>query len=320
MTGKILVTGASGFVGSALVAALNEMGLDVRACSRGASCRNLPAVEWVQGGELTGTTDWSAALRHIDVVVHCAARAHVLKDSSKSSVNDFRDVNLHGTLRLATKALESGVRKFVFLSSAGVNGAFTTDSPFTAADRAAPQSPYAVSKYEAEKGLIRITKNSNMNLVIVRPPLVYGPNAPGNFGALTRILLRRMPLPLAHISNKRSFVALQNLVDLLILCAQSPLADHQTFLVSDGEDLSTSALLNRMGDALGKPPILFSVPTSFLKFGALILGKPELAQRLCASFQLDISGTTRQLGWIPPFTVEQGLRMAADGYLDEKTV
>jgi nucleoside-diphosphate-sugar epimerase len=317
MNGKILVTGASGFVGRALVTHLQSNGLDVRASSR-----RLPAglgdiADWLPGGELTGTTDWGVALKGVDVVVHCAARAHVLKDSARSSMNEFRDVNLHGTLRLATKAVESGVRKFVFLSSAGVNGAFTTDSPFTSNDRAAPKSPYASSKYEAELGLKQLANNSSMALVIVRPPLVYGPNAPGNFGALTRMLLRRLPLPLAHIDNKRSFVSLQNLVDLLTHCVQNPLAENQTFLVSDGEDLSTSALLSRMGSALGKPPVLFSVPTSLLRAGAWVIGKPELAQRLCASFQLDISLTTQQLKWEPPFSVDQGLHWAAQGFLNE---
>ncbi|CDS53583.1 UDP-glucose 4-epimerase [Polaromonas sp. CG9_12] len=226
----------------------------------------------------------------------------------------FRKVNMRGTLNLARQAAAADVRRFVFVSSIGVNGAETFQQPFDAQDRAAPHSPYALSKYEAELGLQALAAETDMEVVIIRPPLVYGPGAPGNFGSLMRWLQRGIPLPLGAIHNLRSLVALDNLVDLIVTCITHPAAANQTFLVSDGEDVSTTELLHRMGQAMGCPARLIPVPTGVLKAAAALLGKRDMAQRLCGSLQVDIQKTRQLLGWNPPLTLDQGLKKAAQGF------
>jgi nucleoside-diphosphate-sugar epimerase len=317
---KILLTGANGFVGTALVSRLVRERLEVRACVR-RNAGTLPdAVQTVLINDLTGDIDCVQALAGIGVVLHVAARVHAMNDSSANPLTEFRRVNVQGTLNLARQAATVGVRRFVFVSSIGVNGAETFQQPFTYQDQVAPHSAYAVSKYEAELGLQELAAKNKMEVVIIRPPLVYGPNAPGNFGSLMRWLKRGIPLPLGTIYNQRSLVALDNLVDLIVTCVTHPAAANQTFLVSDDEDLSTTQLLRRMGSALGKPARLIPVPASLLKLGAALAGRPELAQRLCGSLQVDISKTKELLGWRPPFSVNEGLKKAAEGYLREKTV
>ena len=264
-------------------------------------------------GSIDGSTDWLDVLADCEVVVHLAARVHVMKDATADPLEEFRRVNVQGTLNLARQAAAASVRRFVFVSSIGVNGAETFQQLFTAQDQAAPHSPYAVSKYEAELGLQVLAAETGMEVVIIRPPLVYGPNAPGNFGSLMRWLKRGVPLPLGAIHNQRSLVALDNLVDLIVTCLTHSAAANQTFLVSDSEDVSTTELLQRMGQALGRSARLIPVPASILKLAATMLGKREMAQRLCGSLQVDIEKPRRLLGWTPPISLDEGLRRAAGG-------
>lgn len=246
-----------------------------------------------------------------DVVVHLAGRAHLKDEIDTDPLSEYRLANVDVTLNLVRAAALAGVKRFVFISSVGVNGAETFGIPFMAEDAASPHSPYAISKYEAELGLKALTSQAEMEFVIIRPPLVYGPNAPGNFGSLMRWLKRGLPLPLGAVENKRSFVALENLVDLILVCSKHPSAANQTFLVSDGEDISTTDLLRRLGTAIGKPARLLPVPERWLAFGAQLLGKREMFQSLCGSLRVDISKTRTLLDWKPPVSVDEGLRRAA---------
>ena len=316
---RILVTGANGFVGRALCSEALARGAAVRGVTRALS--DLPTgVDNVVVGSINGSTDWLDVLADCEVVVHLAARVHVMQEATADPLEEFRRVNVQGTLNLARQAAAAGVRRFVFVSSIGVNGAETFKKPFVDHDQAAPHSPYAVSKHETELGLQALASETGMEAVIIRPPLVYGPNAPGNFGSLMRWLQRGVPLPLGAIHNQRSLVALDNLVDLFVTCLTHPAAANQTFLVSDGEDVSTTELLHRMGHAMGKPARLLPVPASWLKLAATLVGKKDMAQRLCGSLQVDIEKTRRLLGWTPPLTLDQGLKKAAEGLVRETTV
>jgi nucleoside-diphosphate-sugar epimerase len=310
---RLLITGSNGFLGQALCLEAVARGSNVRAASR-SWIDPSPAFECVAVGAINGSTDWLDALRHCDVVVHCAARVHVMREDAADSLTKFRLVNVQGTLNLASQAAVAGVKRFVFISTIGVNGAETFGAPFVAHDMVAPHSPYAISKHEAELGLRAIAVQTGMDVVIVRPPLVYGPNAPGNFGSLMRWLKRGVPLPLGAIHNQRSLVSLGNLVDLILTCLTHPAAANQTFMVSDDEDVSTTELLRRMGQAMGHPARLVPVPESLLKLAAGLLGKVDMAQRLCGSLQVDISKTRELLGWTPPLTLDEGLAQAALGF------
>ena len=317
---KALVTGGNGFVGDAVWRRLNAMSSvqAVRSMRRADAFTDAGAVVV---GDLCAQTDWSIALAGVDAVVHAAARVHVMAETTTNPLNEFRRVNVQATLSLARQAAAAGVRRLVFVSSIKVNGEATQPGhPFTADDVPAPLDDYGVSKMEAEKGLRELAAHSNMEVVIVRPSLVYGAGVKANFAAMMRWIKRGIPLPVGAIHNLRSLVALDNLVDLIITCLMHPAAANQTFLVSDGEDLSTTQLLRRMGAALGKPARLIPVPVSVLKLGAALVGKPELAQRLCGSLQVDMSKTRELLGWTPPFSVDEGLKKAAEGYLRETAV
>jgi nucleoside-diphosphate-sugar epimerase len=310
-----LVTGANGFVGSALCGKLLSEGTVVRGAARSLSPWPFDAEVTVIGSLLPGT-DWTIALRNVEQVIHLAARVHVMNDKSSDPLAEFRRINVEGTANLARQAAASGVRRFVYLSSIKVNGEFTeVEHPFSADDAPAPEDPYAVSKYEAEQALRQIADDTGMEVVIIRPPLVYGPGVKANFESMMRWLSRGVPLPLAAVTaNRRSLVALDNLVDLIVTCLSHPAAANQTFLVSDGEDLSTADLLGRMGAALGHPARLFYVPPPLLKLGARLVQKPGIYQRLCSSLQLDVAKTRQMLGWIPPVSVNEGLRRAAEGF------
>jgi len=239
-----------------------------------------------------------------------------MNDKSPDPLAEFRRVNVDGTAALARQAAASGVRRFVFLSSIKVNGEFTeAGQPFTADDVPAPEDPYGVSKHEAEQLLRQIAAETGMEVVIIRPPLVYGLGVKANFESMMRWLARGVPLPLAAVTNnRRSLVALDNLVDLIVTCLHHPAAANQTFLVSDDEDLSTAQLLKRMGAAIGQPARLFYLPPTLLKLGASVLNRPGIYQRLCGSLQLDIAKTRQLLGWTPPVSVDEGLRRAAEGF------
>ena len=308
---RVAVTGANGFVGEALVSRAVKVGHDVLPFVRDANVLSVAGIKTHATGHLLATTDWLQGLQGVDAVVHLAARVHVIKEKCHDPLEAFRQTNVEATLNLARQAARANVRRFVFISSIGVNGAQTFGRPFDEADQAKPHSPYAVSKYEAELGLQAVAAETGMDVVIIRPPLVYGPDAPGNFGSLMRWLQRGVPLPLGAIHNQRSLVSLDNLIDLIVTCIDHPAAANQTFLVSDGEDVSTTELLRRMGSALGRPARLVAVPASLLKLGAAMVGKTDMAQRLCGSLQIDIEKTQRLLDWCPPISLNEGLRRAA---------
>ena len=317
----ILVTGATGFVGWSLVARLAREGIKTRACVRRTGVELPDGVQTVQVRDLTVDADWHQVVIGIKTVVHAAARVHVMDETVTDPLSEFRRINVQGTLNLARQAAAAGVRRFVFISSIKVNGETTQPShPFTADEAPAPLDAYGVSKMEAEQGLREIAAETNMEVVIIRPPLVYGPGVKANFAAMMFWLRRGVPLPLGAIHNQRSLVALDNLVDLIITCLIHPAAANQTFLVSDGEDISTTELLRRMGHAMGHRAYLIPVSASFLNLAATIVGKKDVVQRLCSSLQIDTEKTRRLLGWTPPITLDQGLRKAAEGYQSEKSV
>ena len=308
---NLLITGIDGWIASALANRCRELGHTVRGSTRQRDSNGIVGV-----GEINGDTDWSRAVAETEVVVHLAARVHMMSDYATDPLAAFREVNTIGTLNLATQAATAGVKRFVFLSSIKVNGESTPpDHPYFADDPAIPADPYGISKHEAEQVLRSVTEKTGMEVVIIRPPLVYGPGVKANFESMMRWLDRGLPLPLGAIQqNRRSLIALDNLVDLIITCLTHPAAANQTFLVSDGEDLSTVALLKRMGQAPGKPARLFYVPTALLRLGAILFNKRGVYQRLCDSLQMDIGKTRQLLDWQPPITVDEGLRRAAKGF------
>jgi len=312
----ILVTGANGFVGSALVKRLanEDDATEVVAAVRRLDITFPEGVKSRLVHDLLSSTDWSSVLKGIDAIVHCAGRVHVMKDLVDNPLKAYRDVNVFGTINLARQAAEAGVRRFVFVSSVKVNGDNTIDRmPFTGEDTPAPLDPYGVSKLEAEQGLREVSKKTGMEVVIVRPPLVYGLGVKANFESMLRWVARGVPLPLGSIHNSRSMVSLDNLVDLLSLCLKHPAAPSQIFMVSDGENISTTELLIRTARAMNKSIYLLPVPASWLEFGAALLGKRELAQRLCGSLEVDIEKTRVLLGWNPPLTFDNGLKKAVKG-------
>lgn len=308
----ILITGASGFVGCRLGSRLEAEDRNVRC-----AVRNLSPIEnAVVVDDLGPDTQWNKALRDVNTVIHLAARVHVMRDTAVDPFAEFRRVNVAGTLNLARQVVATGAKRFIFISTVKVNGEETTfGRPFTSEDLASPQDAYGISKHEAEEGLRHLAEDTGLEVVIIRPPLVYGPGVKGNFHSMMRWINKGIPLPLGAIHNQRSLIALDNLVDFIVTCIDHPAAANQTFLVADGEDLSTTDLLRRVGQAMGKPARLIPVPMSVLKFGARLLGKQAMAQRLCGNLQVDISKAREVLGWSPPVSVDEGLRRAvrADG-------
>lgn len=312
---SVLITGANGFVGKRLSAELFRQGHSVRAAVH---FDKLPIenAELLPIGDIDGNTDWSKALQDIKVVIHLAARVHVMKDTAADPLDAFREINLDGTWNLARQAAEAGVQRFIFISSIKVNGEGSPlGQPYTAEDKPAPIDAYGISKREAEDALRQLAYDTGMEVVVIRPPLIYGPGVKANFQVMMRWLMKGIPLPLGAIHNKRSFVALDNLVDLIITCIDHPAAANQTFLAGDGEDMSTTELLQRLGNALGRPAKLFSVPLWLLKTGAFLLGRRNVAQRLCNSLQTDISKAHDLLGWQPPVSVDEALQKTAADFL-----
>lgn len=307
----ILITGATGFVGQALVRRLLQDLPDrsVAAAVRQSGVRMSDRVRVHQVGELAPDTDWRAALAGGRAVVHCAARVHMMRDKAVDPLAEFRRVNVDGTLNLARQAAEAGIARFVFVSSAKVNGEATEPGqPYTADDPPRPEDAYGQSKAEAEAGLWQMAEATGMELTIIRPVLVYGPGVKGNFGSMLRWVQRGLPLPLGAVTgNRRSLVALDNLVDLICTCINHPGAANQVFLASDGEDLSTAGLLTRIGVALGHPARLLPVPMMLLQAAARVLGKQAVAQRLLGSLQVDIAKNHELLGWHPPLSVDAAL-------------
>ena len=316
---QIAITGASGFIGQALVKVLPDQGRRVVAVHHSRSdYPDHPNVKHLTLGDLAAFRD-SSLLKTIDCVVHIAGRAHVMYETESNVLSAYREINVEGTLNLARQAATLGVKRFVFLSSIKVSGETTPSGKFFGVtDTLNPQDAYGISKMEAELGLYTISQDTGMEVVCIRPPLVYGPGVKGNFLSLLRWLERGIPLPLGAIHNRRSLVGLDNLIDLIITCLDHPAAANQTFLVSDDEDLSTTELLQRLGKALNKPARLVPILSVLLEQGANLLGKKEIAQRLFGHLQIDICKTKQLLGWSPPVSVEEGFRKTVEGYLQQR--
>lgn len=314
---KLLITGVSGFIGGAVVSAPGlQDKYQLRSVGRSQNSTGLPGVGHFVVPDINAQTDWQDAVKGVDAIIHTAARAHVLKDSSVDPLAEYRKVNVAGSLNLAQQGVEAGVKRFVFISSIKVNGESTSPgNPFSAHDEPAPLDSYGISKNEAELGLMQLAARTGLEVVIIRPVLVYGPGVKANFLTMMRWLNRGIPLPFGAIQNKRSLVALDNLVDLIITCVEHPAAANQIFLVSDDEDLSTTQLLHRINNALGKPSRLLAFPPGLLKFVAKLSGNTDIAKRLLGSLQVDIGKTREVLDWKPPVSVEQALRDTVDDFL-----
>ena len=273
--------------------------------------------ETVAVGAIDGETDWEAALTGMEVVFHLAARVHVMEESSVNPLEAFRRVNVVGTENLARQAAASGVKRLVYVSSIKVNGEATCGGArFSETDLDAPQDPYGISKCEAEQVLHQVAAETGLEVVIVRPPLVYGAGVKGNFLQMLKVLAKGLPLPLASVQNLRSLVYVGNLVDSLILCATHPAAAGKTYLVSDGEDISTSDLLRGLGTAMGHPPRLFYCPSALFRLAGCLTGKAEQVERLLGSLRVDSGKIRRELSWTPPYTLQQGLRATGEWYRD----
>lgn len=311
----VLITGSTGFVGAALVKQLASlMTCQVRALVRSKGGVFAESVTPVYVGS-DYLTSGNVPLSGVDVLIHCAARVHVMSDANSDPLSEYRKINVDGTLNLAKQAAQSGVKRFIFISSIKVNGEETqVGTPFTAEDIPAPSDPYGVSKMEAEQQLMSLGKEIGMEIVVIRPVLVYGPGVKANFRSMMNWLNKGWPLPLGAIRNQRSFVALENLIDLIITCIEHPGAANQVFLASDGYDMSTTQLLKQLGEALGRPARLIPVPVSILVRAASLLGRRSAAQRLCGSLQVDIQKSRDLLGWSPPSTVENALRKTASNF------
>lgn len=305
----ILVTGASGFIGQSLVARLKSGGMPVRAAVRGSSKSGHPGAETIEIGNIDGETGWGPSLSGISAIVHCAAKAKAPAGGTRDSLSEFRDINVHGALNLARQAAAAGVRRFVFVSSTRVLGDATeTGRPFTPNDAPNPQDNYGLTKLEAEQGLREISGAAGMELVILRPPIVYGPGMKSALGAAARWMLKGAPLPLGAIDSPRSLIALDNLTDLLAMCAHHPKAAGETLLACDGEDLSVTGFLQRLSRAAGKPSRLLPVPPRVIQFCASAVGAKTFGERLCAPLQVDMSQTQRLLDWSPPLSVDAALK------------
>jgi nucleoside-diphosphate-sugar epimerase len=310
---KVLLTGASGFVGHAVLKAIQLRGLVARPVYRSlASANGFPDAVVVPG--LDGHADMTHALQGIDVVIHAAARAHVMQEEILDPLAEYRRVNVQGTLNFARQAAAAGVRRFVFISSIKVNGEKTMPGhPFTANDSPAPEDAYAVSKAEAEFELRRLAEETRMEVTIIRPPLIYGPGVKGNFASLIRWVRLGLPLPLGGLTlNRRSLVGLDNLVELIMICVEHPNAANQIFLVSDGEDISTTDLLRRIGRATQRSVRLLWLPPGAIAFLSSLFGRKVISRRLLSSLQVDIQKTCYLLDWHPQITVDEGLRRAVE--------
>ena len=311
---KIGVVGAGGFIGAPLVRSLCEQSHQVVPILR--SARGLAGERLMNNLD---ETDWSSLLKDVDAVVHLAARAHKLKDDAADPLAKFRRVNFLGTLRLAEGAAREGVRRFVFVSSIGVNGDRTPPGrSFRADDTPNPNGPYALSKLEAEQELRAIAAKTGMEVVIIRPPLVYGPGAKGRFGMLLEWLRKGRPLPLGLVHNRRQFVGIDNLISFISVCLTHPRAAGETFLVADAEAVSTARFVKLLAHALGRPALLAPVPVMLMQAAAALFNKKQAATGLLDSLEIDLAKNRQLLGWAPPLTVEQGLERAVVAPVDNQ--
>lgn len=310
---RLLVTGASGFVGAAVCAGAAERGMAVVRASRAARATE---AGWVSVGEVGPDTDWAGALRGAEVVVHLAARTHVLREDAPNPLAAYRRVNVLGTRRLAEQAALAGVRRFVFVSSIKVNGEETTGTPFREGDPPRPEDAYGQSKLEAEAVLRRVATGAGMEVVIVRPPLVHGPGVGGNLRRLLQLVARGIPLPLASIENRRSLVGRDNLAALLLEVATHPAAAGRLFLAADEPALSTPELVRQLAAGIGVTARLWPAPVGLVRGALSLLGGNNIARRLTASLVVDGSLASRTLGWRPPLSLEEGLATMARWYRD----
>lgn len=311
---RILVTGATGYIGRHVLARLRTMGWRIRATHRKGNVDVLPHVEWLDVGDIGPGTDWSDALRGVDVIIHLAGRAHSTRSSANDKLAEFRLVNVGGTEQLARKAKDAGVRRLVFVSSVKVNGERTV-TPFAESDPPHPEDAYGISKLEAEETLLSIQQHTHLEVVIVRPPLVFGAEAPGNFGRLLRAVKRGIPMPFGAINNRRSLLNVHNLVDFLLMCCEHPRVARQTFLVSDGYDISTTDLLLRLAIGMGVKPRLFPVPANWLRVAGRALGRGPEIDRLCSSLQVNTAKARDMLRWQAPISLEEGLISTAREFM-----
>ena len=306
LSSRVLVTGSSGFVGNRLAEILFENGVDVSGFSRRPYTSSYPVA---LGSDLCDKESLDSALKKIDVVVHAAARAHVMNDKSCSPIAEYRKVNVDGSIAVAKAAIEAGAKRFIYISSIKVNGEATaTGSAFSNLSDPQPEDEYGISKHEAELALKELVSGSDMDLVIIRPPLVYGKGVKGNFANLLKIVKKSIPLPLGAVHNKRSLVFLENLIDLIINCISNPAASNQVFLVSDGKDLSTTELLTEINISMDTKTLLVPVPQGMLTCVLRLLGKKVIEQKLFSNLQVDIAHTKETLNWKPPYSVSEGLQ------------
>jgi nucleoside-diphosphate-sugar epimerase len=324
MSGTVLITGASGFIGKSCVASSLRSGFlvaahyrrDLEKATTPAEIFSPSQVRKLVSPDFTSVHSFLDS-HTVDVMLHTAARVHVMGENEAASLDANRAINTELTLQLAWQAAKSNTKRFVYLSSAKVGGELTRQGQPLRADLSSPKDPYAISKWEAEQGLREIAARTGMEVVIIRPPLVYGPGVRANFLTIMQWLRRGVPLPFGAINNQRSLVALPNLVDFITLCLTHPKAANQTFLISDQQDVSTTELLRGLGDALERPARLIPVPQSLLEFGLKAVGKAGVAQRLLGDLTVDSSPATELLGWKPPFSVQQGLKLTADHFLEQ---
>lgn len=315
MTKCILITGSTGFIGKALINQLLDQ-CHIKAPVRNKHVNMDDRVDQFLLSSPLEEVDWVPLLDNVDTVIHLAARVHVMKDTVADPLESFRRTNTAGSLNLCRQASKAGVRRFIYLSSIKVNGERTLDGAlFTHQDNNVPTDPYGLSKYEAEQGLMKIADSTGIEIVIIRPPLVYGPGVKANFKSMMNCLHKGVPLPFGLVNNKRSLVALDNVIDLIVTCIDHPAAKNEIFLISDSEDLSTKELLQRMALALGKRSFLLPIPTKLINLFFACIGRQDMIVRLCGSLQVDISHTKNILGWTPPYSTDQSLKKTADAYL-----
>jgi nucleoside-diphosphate-sugar epimerase len=310
---RVLVTGATGFVGRELCSNLVARGYEVVGVARHKTMQAEGNISYAARA-IGPDTEWQDVLSGVSLVVHLAARVHVMHETSLDPLVEFRRVNVAGTERLAHQAASAGVRRFVYVSSIKVNGEKTELAPFAEGDSPHPEDPYAISKWEAEQALQRISDETGLEVVIVRPPLVYGPGVAGNFLRLLNLVDRQIPLPFGAIENHRSLIYLGNLVDALMMCLAHPDAANKVFLVKDGEDVSTPQLIRSLAGILGKKACLLSIPPSLMRIAGRVVGKSNELDRLLGSLVLDDSKIRRELRWEPPFSMQQGLRATAEWF------
>ncbi|MFM2641243.1 SDR family oxidoreductase [Vibrio chagasii] len=310
---KLLVTGSTGFVGARVVELAEARDWEVVSVVRQSS-RTQPNYFLVSS--IGAETDWFDAFEGVDCVVHCAARVHQMNESEQDALASYRDINTLGTLNLAKQAAEAGVKRFVFVSSIKVNGEFTEpDSPFLPNLDNIPKDPYGLSKYQAEVELTKLSKETGLEVVIVRPPLVYGPGVKANFMSMMRMVEKGIPLPFGAINNKRSLVYIDNLSSLILTCCEHPSAPGHTFLASDNQDVSTRQLIRAIALSMCKSPRLLPIPMPWIKLGASVLRKQHVAQRVCGNLQLETRHTKEILGWTPPVTFKDGISKTVEAYL-----